>query len=233
MGARCNRRMLPVQLPETNYYGRDVVGHLSSDASPTPLDAGHARIWELAKKYLNVRNNDVHSLYAYGIGRALLTQHADADPDIVLPAILLHDTGWSRVPEGEVLSAIAPGAGRPDLVVLHEKEGAAIAEQILAELEWDPDRTQSIVAIVDGHDSRPQAHDLNDALMKDADKLWRLSPHGVETVMNWFGLSRSQAQVLIDSRVHQHLLTETGRAYGRLLSSILAVDSCPQRVELG
>lgn len=34
----------------------------------------------------------------------------EADRDVMLPAILLHDTGWSRVPEGEVLEAIRPVA---------------------------------------------------------------------------------------------------------------------------
>lgn len=195
--------------------------------------SAHETIWDRAKPYLAVRDNDVHTLYAYGIGRALLAAYPDADPDVVLPAILLHDTGWSQVPEDDVLAAIAPGAGRPDLVLLHEKEGARIARQILAEVGWDTERCEQVIAIVDGHDSRPAAINLNDALMKDADKLWRLTPHGVETVMNWFGLTREQAHRLIGSRVHSYLLTDVGRGYGCLLASLVSMDTAPARIELG
>ena len=65
--------------------------------------------------------------------------------------------------------------------------------------------------IIDGHDSRREALSLDDALVRDADKLFRLTPHGVDTVMEWFGLSRGQAHRLIGSRVHEHLFTDAAR----------------------
>ena len=46
-----------------------------------------------ARPYLGVRNNDSHTLYAYGIPRALLRRIPDADTEVVCSAILLHDTG--------------------------------------------------------------------------------------------------------------------------------------------
>ncbi|GAB91557.1 HD domain-containing protein [Gordonia rhizosphera] len=228
--------MLPPLTPRANHYGHDVASLVPSANGLTgivELSPGHDEIWRRAKKYLAVRDNDVHTLYAYGIGHALVSQQPDADPDVVLPAILLHDTGWSQVPEDDVLSAIAPGAGRKDLVLQHEREGARIAQSILDEVGWDADRTSEIVAIVDGHDSRREAVSLNDALMKDADKIWRLTPHGVDTVMNWFGLTREEAHRLIASRVHDHLLSDTGRAFARLLAAIVSIDTDPERVALG
>lgn len=77
----------------------------------------HDAIWQRARRYLRVRSNDVHTLYSYGIAQALTELHGEADPEIVLPAILLHDTGWSSVDPSEVLAAIAPGGSRPDLVL--------------------------------------------------------------------------------------------------------------------
>ena len=152
---------------------------------------------------------------------------------MVLPAIILHDTGWSQVPDPDVLDAIAPGGGRPDLVIRHEKEGARIAAEVLAAVGHDAGRTERIIDIIDGHDSRPDALSLDDALMKDADKLWRLTPHGVDTVMDWFGLDREQAHRLIASRVHDHLLTDAGRVMARVLGAVAAVDSFPERISLG
>ena len=228
--------MLAKLKPATNHYGRDLTGHLP-EAAAVPgiaeVPARHDAIWQRAAPYLAVRSNDAHTLYSYGLARALVDLHPEADPEVVLPGILLHDTGWSQVPPDDVLAAIAPGGSRRDLVLFHEKEGARIAQEILEDVGHDADRTGEIVGIVDGHDSRLEALSLNDALVKDADKLWRLTPHGVDTVMDWFGLSREQAHRLIGSRVHDHLFTDAARAIARGLAAVAWVDASPQRVILG
>lgn len=227
---------MPRQEPTRNDLGRDVTDHLPAVGDVVgvvSLPADHAEIWERAEPFLKVRDNDGHTIYAYGIARALVDLHPDADPEVVLPAVLLHDTGWSQVAEDEILLAIAPGGGRPDLVLVHEKEGARIAADVLASVGWDAGRTEQILAIIDGHDSRREALSLDDALMKDADKLWRLTPHGVDTVMNWFGLDREQAHRLIGSRVHDHLLTDAGRTMARALAAVASVDTFPERLSLG
>jgi hypothetical protein len=227
--------VLPKLTPLANHLGSDVSGSIPQGEQVGVLDltAAHRRIWELAEPHLRVRSNDAHTLYAYGIARALVDLHPDADPEVVLPAVLLHDTGWSKVPGDEVLQAIAPGGGRPDLVLRHEKEGALIAAEVLSEVGADPGRTARIIEIVDGHDSRREALHLDDALMKDADKLWRLTPHGVDTVMDWFGLTRGEAHRLIASRVHDHLLTDAGRTMARVLAAVASVDVTPERIALG
>lgn len=227
--------MHPPLEPTRNDLGREVTAHLPSAhglRGVYAVEGVRDAIWERAKPYLQVRDNDGHTIYAYGLGRALLDLTPGADPDVVLPAILLHDTGWSRVPEPEILEAIAPGGGRPDLVLRHEKEGARIARNVLDEVAWDAGLTERIVAIIDGHDSRREAISLDDALMKDADKLWRLTPHGVDTVMNWFGLARDEAHRLIASRVHDHLVTEAGRTLALGLAAVVSIDSSPQRTAL-
>lgn len=228
--------MLPKLLPETNHLGRSIV-----DDVPTADDVGgfealddtHRDVWERAVEHLRVRSNDGHTIYAYGLARALLAEHPDADHEVVLPAILLHDTGWSRVPPEDVLAAIAPGGGRPDLVIRHEKEGAVIARQVLEELGRPATLVDRVVEIVDGHDSRRHALSIDDALVKDADKLWRLTPHGVDTVMDWFGLDRQQARRLIVSRVHGHLFTDAARTIATALDAIAAIDATPERTVLG
>lgn len=225
--------MLPVQIPTANHLGRDITGHLPDTVPGTgPLRPADAAVWAAAEPYLRVRDNDGHTIYAYGLAAALLDLHPAADPDVVLPAILLHDTGWSQAPPEQVLDAIAPGGGRPDLVLLHEKEGARIAREVLQGLGHHPVRTEAVVAIVDGHDSRREALSLEDAIVKDADKLWRLTPHGVDTVMVWFGLTREQAHRLIASRVHDRLCTDAGRAMARALGAVARIDATEQRLAL-
>ncbi len=119
--------------------------------------------------------------------------YPEADASIVLPAILVYDIGWSQVPPGEVLPAIASGGGRPELALLHEKEGARLAAGILADVGYGHGQAEQIMSIIDGHDSRVAALNVADQIVKDADKTWRLTPHGLDTVMDWFGLDRAQA----------------------------------------
>jgi hypothetical protein len=226
---------LPSQEPSANHLGVDVTPFLPDPTTVTgtagfrPADA---EVWRLAVEHLHVRSNDAHTAYSYGLAAALCDLHPDADRDVVLPAIILHDTGWSRVAADEVLEAIRPGGGREDLVIRHEKEGAAIAGEVLGRLGRDPARTADVVAIIDGHDSRLTSLSLDDALVKDADKLWRLTPHGVETVMDWFGLTREQAHVLIGSRVHDHLFTDAARTMARGLAAVARIDTVPERLAL-
>ncbi|WP_255770818.1 HD domain-containing protein [Pseudarthrobacter sulfonivorans] len=216
-----------------NHFGQDVSAGIEAEPDGViALDPGLTALWESAAPLLKVRSNDAHTLYAFGLASALLDAHPEADAAVVLPAIMLHDIGWSQVPPSEVLQAIAPGGGRPDLVLLHEKEGARLAAGILSEGGYDPAKVPAILDIIDGHDSRREALSIEDAIVKDADKTWRLSPHGIDTVMDWFGLDRGQALRLCSQRVHGHLFTDEAKAIARALSALESVNGWPQRRRL-
>lgn len=218
--------------PSSTRLGRDIRSHIPP-ASDVPgvisLRAEDAAVWERAAPYLAVRNNDSHTLYAYGLARALLASLPDADPEVVLPAILLHDTGWSTVSDDLILEAIAPGGGRPDLVRQHEKEGARIATEVLVGLGRDPEIVRRVVEIIDGHDSRLVALSADDAVVKDADKLWRVTPHGIEIVCGWFGLTREESLRITSLRVQHSLFTEPAQAMARGFAAIGSIDVAPQR----
>jgi hypothetical protein len=137
-------------------------------------------IYEKAKPYLNTRQNDVHIPMAYEFGLRLVAFYPQADRDIVLPAIILHDVGWKMVPEEQQVNAFGPDATDMETQRTHEVEGVKIAAWILASVGYDEEKTREIVTIIEGHDSRPEALSLNDALVKDADKLCRFTPVGVD-----------------------------------------------------
>ncbi|GAA4475627.1 hypothetical protein GCM10023094_13450 [Rhodococcus olei] len=212
--------------------GRDVSALVPAAADvPGLIDMSPAErsVWDRAVGHLHVRDNDVHTVYAFGIAKALVAAVDGARPEIVLPAILLHDTGWSRVPEDRVLEAIAPQPRHPELVRVHEIEGAAIARAVLEDLGRDPADIDAIVAIVDGHDTRAEAMNPSDAVVKDADKLWRLTPHGLATVQRWFGLTPDAALRIVSGRTHDHLHTAPARTMARALAAIASIDLSPQR----
>ena len=216
-----------------NYLGRSVADKVPP-AEQVPgmiaLTERDAAIWELAKDYLKTRDNDAHCLYAYGIANALLSQIPEAQENIVLPAILIHDIGWSTVDERENLEAIAPDrdGSRNHLVIQHEKEGAKIARGILTQVGLPAAEIDEICAIIDGHDTRLEPISVNDACVKDADKIWRVSPHGRRVVNDWFGLTDDESLRLCAYRAYNELFTDAGRAMSRVLVSLACIEQTPQ-----
>lgn len=189
-------------------------------------------IWALAAPLLVTRDNDGHTLGAVAIAASLLDARPESDPAIVLPAMMLHDVGWSQVPDDEILGAIAPGGGAVDRVRMHEIEGARLAREILEQVGHDAEAIERIAEIIDGHDTRLEALSIEDAIVKDSDKTWRVSPHGLDVVMEWFGLDRAEALRLCASRVVDHLFTDEARALSRGLIALGSAGMWPEFLEL-
>jgi len=180
-------------------------------------------IHEKAKPYLNTRHNDVHVALSYGFARKLLSHYPEADERIVLPAILLHDVGWKMVPEEKQLDAFGPTIKDSQVQRFHELEGVRIANKILKSLNWNQERIMEIVAIIDGHDTREEAHSLHDRLVKDADKLWRYTPVGVDIDHKRFGIDRNTYLEYLASVTERWFFTpEAKRMAGEALAEARA-----------
>jgi HD superfamily phosphodiesterase len=175
------------------------------------------RIYAAARPYWNTRENHVHVPEAYELCKELLRSFPEADSGVVLPAILLHDVGYVEVPEDEQLRGLAgaPIGWEPDITRRHEVAGARIAGELLRELGYDEERTALIEEIIDGHDSRAEAISLEDAIVKDADKLWRYSESGVRICSPWMGRSHTEFLNFVESRIDDWMLTEPGRRLAR------------------
>lgn len=140
-------------------------------------DPFYKKIYDAAKPLLRARQNDIHARICYQYALKLLEAEG-GNPSIVLPAVLLHDVGYSSIPEDQMHSAFGPNVEKPELQKLHETEGARLAEKILKKLRHPDACIEEIKVIIEGHDSREVALSLNDAVTKDADKLWRYSYEG-------------------------------------------------------
>lgn len=151
----------------------------------------YQEILELARPYLDTRGNEEHTEGSVAFAWLLLDQEG-GDPDVVIPGVILHDVGWSCVDEDQQLLAFGPTPTRPDLNVLHEEKGAEIAAGILGSVEYEPGLIEEIAEIVRGHDNRLTALSLNDALVKDSDKLFRLTRRGYYMFWEWFPLDFRQ-----------------------------------------
>jgi HD superfamily phosphohydrolase YqeK len=164
-----------------------------------------------AKPYLDTRCNEIHVSVCYAMAERLLSLYPEADPEVVLPAILLHDVGWKMVPEEKQLTAFGPRANDTETRRVHEIEGVAIARRILASLDYERGKTEEILSIIEGHDSREEALSLNDAIVKDADKLWRFSQVGLETDLKRFDVDRAGYVRWLKKRVRGWLFTAAAR----------------------
>jgi HD domain len=181
-------------------------------------------LWHDARPYLDVRNNDEHTLVAYGVAKALLAQMPGADEHIVLPAILLHDVGWKRVPQELLLEAIGRNPSRPDLVRDHEQYGMEIARGILERHRPEGVDIEAVLAIIDGHDTTRDARSINDAVVKDADKGWRTTPHGMRTIRGWYNWSLEEYIDMVTTLSNPRLLTAPGKAMAEGFAASLRAE---------
>ena len=53
--------------------------------------------------------------------------------------------------------------------------------------------------------------------MKDADKLWRFTGHGIATIGGWFDTPPKETVAMLESFVLPSMLTETGTAMAQAL----------------
>jgi HD superfamily phosphodiesterase len=134
-------------------------------------------LYHRSEHLLRKRQNAIHTRISYHLALKLLDVEG-GDARIVLPAIILHDVGYSQIPEIELRNAFGATIKKPELRRFHEVEGARLAEPILQEIAYPPELVEKILLIIEGHDTREAALDIGDMIVKDADKLCRFTYEG-------------------------------------------------------
>lgn len=171
-------------------------------------------IWELAKPYLDTRDNEIHTKISVEFAFKLLGAEG-GDEDVVIPAIILHDVGWKEVPEDLQLKGFGPKATLPELTKIHEDEGVKIAKDILEKINYDNNKAEEILRIVGGHDSRKEPLSLNDRLVKDADKLFRYTREYMDIYAEKFELTHDQMHARYEEKLATWFLTHSGSEMAR------------------
>jgi hypothetical protein len=167
-----------------------------------PAEHRYDAVRRAAEPYLRSRKNDVHIPLSFGYALRLLEVHSEADRDIVLLAIMLHDIGWHAFDIADIVEkAFGPGKMQSDLRVLHEKEGVRLSRQLLEQTGWPEVIIAAVAEIIDGHDTRAHARTLNDRLVRDADKLWRYTTTGVSIACDWFRKTPHQYADQIETEI--------------------------------
>lgn len=193
---------------------------------PPGLPDEFVRIFRKAEPLLQTRLNDLHAKIGAQLVVELLRLDG-GDPSIAVPAVILHDVGWSEIPEDLQRTAFGPGSTDAALNRRHEIEGVRLAGRILEDVEYPAELMAPILRIIDGHDSQRGAETIEEAIVKDADKMWRVTQLG-------FPASLQILQTLSRQELHDHIAV-------RATSWFLAPSSVPmvrehleaRRVEYG
>lgn len=179
------------------------------------MKEAHLAIYLRAREYWNTRFNDIHVPIAYAHARDLLLGHPQADADVVIPAVLLHDVGWKSIPEAQAEKAYGPVTEDNALIRFHETEGARIATEILGAVGYEPAKTQAIARIIDGHDTRLVSLSLEDSIVKDSDKIWRFMPVGVDYHHRQFGKPLAEYLPWLAAQIDRWFFTEQAKRCAR------------------
>lgn len=180
-----------------------------SPASGDDLDP----VWAAVVPETRTRSNDIHLPISLAYAERLCAAYPAADPLVVRLAILLHDTGWGRVDEDRILSEGFTGDWRKAAIRYeHEKQGCIIAREVLPPLGYPDGFVDAVVDIIDGHDTRKEARSLEDALVRDADRLWRFDHAGIALASGWFRMDPATYCDRLAAEIVPELLTEAAIA---------------------
>ena len=187
---------------------------LGSGATPAGTYSNLDHVWKAAEPFLRTRMNDVHLPMTVMYAEFILDQEPDADPEVTRVAALLHDVGWSRVDGDKILTEgfRSDNFLTSDIRVQHEKYGCDIAREILPGCGYDDAFITRVTDIIDGHDTRKEHHSLEDAIMRDSDRLWRFHPTGLGFSAEWFAKSPQWVLGDLTGRVMGEMITPTGTA---------------------
>ncbi|MEL4359157.1 MULTISPECIES: HD domain-containing protein [unclassified Luteococcus] len=175
-------------LPVTSPVAPDTSPIITTPPRGTDLDP----IWERVVPETRSRANDIHLPISLAYAERLCDCFPEADALMVRVALLLHDTGWGRVDETRIISEGFRGDWRKaDIRFEHERQSCLIAEEVLPDLGYSADFIAEVNKIIDGHDTRPDALSLEDALVRDADRLWRFTTTGIALASGWFDMAPS------------------------------------------
>jgi HD superfamily phosphodiesterase len=188
------------------------------DTSPiagTPASGGLDPLWKTVVAETRTRGNDIHLPISLAYAERLCRAYPDADAELVRVAILLHDTGWAHVDESRIISEGFAGDWRKAAIRYeHEAEGCNVARRVLPGLGYSAEFIERVCEIIDGHDTRPVAYSLEDALVRDADRLWRFDQAGIALASSWFGMSPDVYTDRLAAEIVPELITEAAVRIG-------------------
>jgi len=139
------------------------------------LDETQLKIWELSLPFQDSRKGETGHGEVVTYFALVLSRELGLDRSIVIPAAILHDVGWSKMPQSVKDDFFLPGFERSNQQMRkeHEQYGVKIARDILKRFSYPIKETNHILEIISQHDTRKGWYSHEDGAVRDADKLYR------------------------------------------------------------
>lgn len=188
-------------------------GLVNTDPIATTPSIGYDELWKAIVPETRSRANDLHLPLVAAYAARLCDAYPEADRELVMVATILHDTGWAHVDQSRIVSEGFRGSSDWRQAVIrfeHEVEGTRVARRVLPRLGYEEAFVERVCDIIDGHDTRNVAFSLEDALVRDSDRLWRFDQAGIAMSIEWFGTDVSSYMVRLDTEIVPELITEAG-----------------------
>ncbi|MCK5149351.1 HD domain-containing protein [Candidatus Pacearchaeota archaeon] len=138
------------------------------------------KVWELALPYQDKRDDRGHAEVTFNYAKRL-AKLEEGNKEIILPAIILHDIGWSQLPKEKRFVIFNENATKEEKLAVrykHQDEGVMIAKKILKKVNYPLTSSHEILEIISQHDTRNGFISKSEGLVRNADKLWRFSKTG-------------------------------------------------------
>lgn len=178
--------------------------------------SGYEELWKAIVPETRTRANDLHLPIVAAYASRLCDAYPKADRELVMVSIILHDTGWAHVDESRIISEGFQGDWRKAAIRFeHEAEGCVVARRVLPGLGYGEDFVERVCEIIDGHDTRPVAYSLEDALVRDSDRLWRFDRAGIAMSTSWFGMDPATYVDRLEHEIVPELITEAALEMAR------------------
>ena len=175
----------------------------------------YKRIRELAFPYQDKRNDKGHASITLKYALKLLALEG-GDEDIVIPAIILHDTGWSQVRPDYVNAVFKGKTGFEQafpVIIQHQNESVRLAADLLHRTGYPAPETREILEIILQHDTRRGFISKNEGLVRDADKLYRFSRIGFKNDIRRSGVTAKQECERLEKEINNpgYLYSDSAR----------------------
>ena len=161
----------------------------------------YRKMWELAKPYYEKgRPTDMDHIEWMNEHAQAVCDKEDLDESLLIPLVLLHDTGYSEIPKDNPFNL--------DLRKAHMKAGAKITREILEKLNYPKEKTEKIVYYVSVHDNwafgetELYKKDKILGVFTDLDFTWMIAPIGFQAMRKHLEKSHKEMIKHIESNEH-------------------------------
>jgi len=127
-----------------------------------------------------LREDNGHEEAVIGFAEILCKKY-NANEDIIIPAVILHDIGYFGM-DSTILKLMMQNKlsklKKEQIKKEHMEKGAILAESILKRLNYNNLLIPIITNIIKRHDLDNKPRNIEEKIVRDADKLWRYSDCG-------------------------------------------------------